>query len=57
MSNEEMSEKLTNSVLEWWEYHQHDVYGYHGEYNTYPEEPDFVILAKHIKNTLVKSDQ
>ena len=56
MSNEEMLEKLTGSVLEWWEHHQDDVCRDSGE-NAYLEEPCFVILAKHIKNTLAKYKQ
>ena len=35
-------------VIAWWEIHQYDTTGDHGEYNIYDIEPDFVTMAKKI---------
>jgi len=39
---------LATAVLAWWEEHQYDTTGPYGEYCVYPDEPEFVTLAKSI---------
>ena len=46
---------LTDAVLEWWEEHQYDVDvamdgEYAEEYERYGEEPEFVKIAKKLKD-------
>ena len=45
--------KLIDSVFEWWEEHEYDVTVSGGEeYNVYSQYPEFVRIAKEIKNEL-----
>jgi hypothetical protein len=50
--NEKVND-LVNVILEWWEIHEYDVNIVGGEeYNRYPEDPEFVVLAKELKEEL-----
>lgn len=45
-----MMDNLVVAVLNWWHEHQYDTYSADGEeYNMYDDEPEFVTIAKIIK--------
>lgn len=54
IDNTVLSKQLVDSILQWWNEHEYDVTGEHGDYNLYSEEPSFVVLAKKLKENYDK---